>query len=125
MKELPLGNPLRLTTADYWSQLEGLADSGSMPRELANTLKALVNSHIFKTIGPEAKDFVIKMAKEYLRDGIMLINSAVCINLSGELLYDVMVFKPNPPDDEMRTFFCLVRKWPGGQLHYLEDIVSL
>jgi hypothetical protein len=119
MKELPQITPLRLTTAGYWLQLEELIESKSIPLELADTLKALVNSQINKTIGPEAKYPVIRMASEYLKDGIILIDSA------GELLYDVMVLIPNQPDDEMRTFFCLVRKWPGGQLHYLESLVSL
>jgi hypothetical protein len=119
MKQLPLGNPLNLTTANYWQQLEELATSGKMPRDLTDTLKSLVSSHIGNAIGPEAKYPVVRMAREHLKDGILLIDSA------GELLYDVVVFLPDKPDDDMRNFFYLVRRWPGGQLHYLESLVSL
>ncbi len=108
---------IRLTTTNYWQQLEGLRATQGVPVTLVDCLKGLVASHLHATIGPEATSRLIEQAKHYLKDGILLSDSV------GDWLYDVMVFVPNGEEKTAtRSFFRLIRKWPGGQLKYLEDI---
>lgn len=109
--------PLRLTTLNYWQELEGLRTTLPMPTTLVDCLKELVSSHVHATIGPEATSRLIEQAKHYLNDGILLSDAI------GDWLYDVMVFVPNVGEvTATRSFFRLIRKWPGGRLKYLGDI---
>jgi hypothetical protein len=110
-------SPLKLTTADYWQELEKLAKEGTLPRVLAICLKSLVCSHINKSIPPQADPYTTRLAKGYLVGGIMISDSA------GDSLYDVMVFVPNPEEERTkRSFFRLVYKGNGGRLKYLDEI---
>ncbi len=110
---------IKLSTANFWQELEQLRFDIGMPVSLVDCLKELVSSHIHSMISPEATPTLINWAKRFLNDGILLSDS------SSDRMYGVMVFVPNPDGEDRvlrRSFFKLVPKYPRGELKYLKDL---
>lgn len=102
-----------LTYSNYRQELIRFWRSFGMPRDLIDCLIELVSSHIHSLTPPEATPQLIELAKRFLRNGIVLADSY------SKTTYDVMVFVPNPGEEKgTRSFFRLIRKWPGGELKY-------
>ncbi len=108
---------LKLTTWAYWEELDELMEDDRIQVELGMCLRALISSHINKTIPPEASSTLVQIAKNHLAGGIILSDSA------GEQFYDLMVFVPDAGGEATRrSFFRLIPKYPGGRFKYLNDI---
>lgn len=93
-------------TKEYWWQEINQA-------RLPHVLKSIVSAQFNGCIPPEANDFDIK---------------AVWQSTQGELEFDgvpysIVAFVPDDPETH-RRFFTLVKKYPGGKLTSLGDVVS-
>ncbi|HBI17687.1 MAG TPA: hypothetical protein DDY52_06130 [Candidatus Moranbacteria bacterium] len=106
--------PIWLTTARYERELYILVKEESIPLALGRFLIAVIVAHVQKNTAAIATDSRIQLAKAYLQGGIELSDSAM------NYLFDVMLFVPE--DEKERSFFVLVKKYPGGQLKYLKDV---
>jgi hypothetical protein len=108
---------IRITRACWWQDLEALRTTIGMPEALVGCLKELVSSHINNVVPPDATPHLVRLAKMYLNDGVKISDSA------GDMLYDVVVFVPDPDKTErLRTFFRLIPKCRGGSFKHLKDV---
>ena len=112
-----MSTPIKLTTSNYFNQINILVEAGKIPLELAGVLMELVNSHIHNRIRPTAEPRIVAQAKDFLIGGILLSDSAC------DTHYDVMVYVPDVGMRESRRqFFTLIKKYPDGSLRYLNEV---
>jgi hypothetical protein len=107
---------LKLTNSGYWNEIDEFAKDGKIPQELGDILGEIINSHRRKTTPHRATPRLIKMMKQHLSGGVML----TCPE--EDRCYDVMIFIPDVGRSELRPFFLLVPKYPGGRLKHLDEI---
>ena len=105
--------PLRLTTANYWQQLEVTVERKELPAAAADLLKALIGCERNGWTTPTASSDLIKLSADHFSEGIMLSDSAC------DILYDIVVFVPDSENEEKcRRFFKLIPKYPHGEFKY-------
>ncbi|MES3004587.1 MAG: hypothetical protein V4690_00570 [Patescibacteria group bacterium] len=95
--------------------------SQELPAALADLLKALISSYMHHAIPPSANPHLVRLAAQYLPNGIQLLSGSEEPSRKDELL-DIIVFTPEAGRDDLRSFFQLIRKYPGGKFMYPSDI---
>ncbi|MFA6536032.1 MAG: hypothetical protein WC250_00075 [Candidatus Paceibacterota bacterium] len=108
--------PIVLSVNNYQQELDEMSKKGELPAELARLLKALVNSHLRKSISPTATPTEVKQAWEYLSGGIFLRQDG-----SDGSFHSAAVFEPDPElAGTARIFLQLVRRCPLGKIVIFE-----
>ncbi|HAU66415.1 MAG: hypothetical protein UT30_C0001G0088 [Candidatus Uhrbacteria bacterium GW2011_GWF2_39_13] len=108
-------NPIKLTAANNWQELDQLEKNGVLPGELARHLKALVGCHLKHMVHPTVSDEILRLAKRHVKEGILITDEKRCF----EQLYDIVLFQG---DEQTRPFFHLIAKYPQGRFRYLDEI---
>jgi hypothetical protein len=110
-----LQEPIKLSSSNYWHELEAMFRSGKLPRELVDALKALVASHLGHGNPPTVSQLEVKQATEHLKCGVILSDSA------RDMYLDLAVFVPKNPATH-RAFLVFIPKYQGGRLKTLDQL---
>ncbi|MBI2472960.1 hypothetical protein HYV70_00180 [Candidatus Uhrbacteria bacterium] len=108
-------NPIKLTVANHWQELDEMEKNGDLPGELARHLKQLIGCHLKQMIHPAVSAEILRLAKAHLKAGILITDEKRCF----EQLYEIVLFQG---DEQARLFFHLIPKYPHGRFRYLDEI---
>lgn len=92
-------------TKDYWQEIN--------QAKLPGVLKAIIGAHMHNSIPPTAFDSEIPEVWQATQGEVEFDGTP----------YTIVVFVPDDPETH-RRFFTLVKKYPGGKLTSLGDVVS-
>jgi hypothetical protein len=113
--EVKNGEPLKLTIANYWQELETAIKEKRMPAALVDSLKMVISAYQNNGVGPTATAHLIGLAKELVPNGICLQYGHADEN------FDIVVFVPDQLEesDDLRMFFVLIPRYRNGRFKYL------
>ena len=108
-------NPIKLTVANNWQELDQLEKNGILPGELARHLKSLIGCPLKNMIHPTVSAEVLCLTKIHLKEGILITDEERCF----EQLYDLVLFQGS---EQTRPFFHLIPKYQQGRFRYLDEV---